>query len=376
MVKSEWWWAPTTSHSSPVTATKRNVPTHSQARLQSKMRWLLASLARPGMVAHIFLPMIRPLIVLGFLAFFAPLAVPVRAQDEGNLSVAAWVIADSTTGVVLDSANARRELQIGSITKIATAMVVLDWAKAQGENLSEFATVPDTITVLNSPNSIGLRAGDSISVRDALYAALLQSDNESAETLAVHVGRKLGRGRTDKEASDFFVAQMNALARKLGMRNTRFLNPHGLDDLEKKLPYSTAGDVALLTNYAVGQTGFAFFTSQRERRISWKAASGESPSYLLRNTNEMLGTDGVDGVKTGTTRRAGACVVISAAKPPDSKQVGDEHIIVPRRLTIVVLGATSRFSVARSLLTRGWSLLDRWARAGRPTKGWSPAASR
>jgi len=329
--------------------------------------------------------MTRPLIFLGLFTFLAAFAVPshVRAQfraaapeQEGNLSAGAWVIADSTTGFVLDSLNAKREVQIGSITKIATAMVVLDWAKAQGQDMSQLATVPETVTALNSPNSIGLRSGDTISLRDALYAALLQSDNESAETLAVHVGRQIGRGRTDKEASDFFVAQMNALARKLGMRNTRFLNPHGLDDLERKLPYSTAGDVALLTNYAVNQTGFMFYTSQKERKISWKTAVGEPAAYLLKNTNELLGTDGVDGVKTGTTRRAGACVVISSAKPPDSRQVGEEHVIVPRRLTIVVLGAPSRFSVARSLLARGWALLDQWAQAGRPMKGWRPTASR
>ena len=321
----------------------------------------------------------RTLTALGLLAFAAAFCVPARIraqQDDGKLSAAAWVIADTTTGFVLESSDARRERQIGSITKIATAMVVLDWAKAQGEDLGQPATVPETIAALNSPNSIGLRPGDTLTLRDALYAALLQSDNEAAETLAVHVGRKLGHGGTDKAASDFFVAQMNALARKLGMRGTRFLNPHGLDDLEKKLPYSTAGDVALLTNYAVGQTGFAFYTSQKERKISWKTAEGGSQSYLLKNTNELLGTDGVDGVKTGTTHRAGGCVVLSAAKPPESKQVGDEHIIVPRRLTVVVLGAPSRFAVARSLLARGWSLLDQWARAGRPMKGWKPAASR
>ena len=338
----------------------------------------------PGIVADIFQSMTRPLIALALLAFVAALAVPVptfaqagtHAEEEGNLSAAAWVIADSTTGVVLDSVNATRQVQIGSITKIATAMVVLDWAKAQGENLSQLATVPETVSALNSPNSIGLQPGDTISLRDALYAALLQSDNEAAETLAVHVGRQIGRGQTDRAASDFFVAQMNALARKLGMRGMRFLNPHGLDDLEKKLPYSTAGDVALLTNYAVNQTGFGFYTSQKERKISWKTAAGESPAYLLKNTNELLGTDGIDGVKTGTTRRAGACVVISSAKPPDSRQVGEEHLIVPRRLTVVVLGAPSRFTVAKSLLARGWDLLDRWAQAGRPLKGWRPSASR
>ncbi len=326
----------------------------------------------------------RLFFTLGLTLFTMCLAVPSRllaqdpagGSDEGGMAAAAWVIADSTSGYVLDSSNARSQLQIGSITKVATAMVVLDWAKARGEDLSQSATVPGTVSALNSPNSIGLQPGDTISLRDALYAALLQSDNEAAETLAAHVGKRLGGGKSEPDAVIYFVAQMNALGRKLGMRNTRFLNPHGLDDLEKKLPYSTAGDVALLTNYAMGQTGFAFYTAQKERKISWKTANGEAKSYLLKNTNELVGTNGIDGVKTGTTRRAGACVVISAAKPPDSKQVGDEHIIVPRRLTVVVLGAASRFSVARSLLARGWSLHEQWAAAGRPMNGRKAGASR
>ncbi|MEQ1852544.1 MAG: serine hydrolase, partial [Chthoniobacteraceae bacterium] len=279
------------------------------------------------------------------------------------------------TGFVLDSSNARRQLQVGSITKIATAMVVLDWAKAQGEDLGQQASVPETVLALNSPNSIGLKPGHRISLREAIYAALMQSDNEAADTLAVHVGGRLKSGRTERENADYFVAQMNALARKLGMRNTRFLNAHGLDDLEKKLPYSTAGDVALLTNYALSQTGFLFYTSQKERKISWTGGAGEPLAYLLRNTNELLGTGGIDGVKTGTTRRAGACVVISAAQPPESRQVGEQHFITPRRLTVVVLNSPSRFESAKSLLDSGWALLTDWSRAGRPMKGWKPGVA-
>ena len=315
------------------------------------------------------------------LVFLTP--TPVRAQNRTDdardnttaIDAVAWLVADTTTGFVLDSFNAKREVQIGSITKIATTMVILDWAKAQGENLGQSATVPNSVEPLASPNSIGLKPGDTISLRDAIYACLMQSDNQAAETLATHVGSKLGRGRTERESADFFVAQMNALARKLGMRNTRFLNAHGLDDLERKLPYSTAGDVALLANYALGHTGFTFYTSQKERKISWTSSTGEAASFQLRNTNEILGTDGIDGVKTGTTRKAGPCVVISAAQRPDSRQVGDEHVITPRRLTVVVLNASSRFDAAKSLVTRGWSLLDQWSRAGRPMKGWRPGVA-
>ena len=308
------------------------------------------------------------------LVFFAPIRMEAQSarEETGSVDASSWVVADATTGFVLDSFNAKRELQIGSITKIATTMVVLDWALAQGENLGQMATVPNSVEPLASPNSIGLKPGDTISLRDAIYAGLMQSDNQAAETLAVHVGNKLHGGRTEREAGDYFVAQMNALARKLGMRNTRFLNAHGLDDLERKLPYSTAGDVALLANYALGHTGFTFYTSQKERKISWTKSTGEAAAFMLRNTNELLGSGGIDGVKTGTTRKAGPCAVISAAQRPENRQVGDEQVITPRRLTVVVLNASSRFDAARSLLARGWSLFDEWSRAGHPMKGWRP----
>jgi serine-type D-Ala-D-Ala carboxypeptidase (penicillin-binding protein 5/6) len=276
---------------------------------------------------------------------------------------------------VLDSANANRKLQIGSITKIATAMVVLDWAAGNGD-LGQLATVPSTIASLSSPNSIGLQPGDKISLRDALYSALMQSDNQAAETLAVHVGRALGRGATDVDASVFFTGQMNALARKLGMRDTQFLNSHGLDDLEKRLPYSTAADVAKLTNYALAHAGFTFYTSQRERKVSWQTVTGETAGTSVKNTNEILGMNGIDGVKTGTTRKSGPCVVISAAQRPESKQAGDSHVITPRRLTVVVLGSATRFDTARGLLGRGWTIYNEWAAAGRPTKGWKPGGRR
>jgi D-alanyl-D-alanine carboxypeptidase (penicillin-binding protein 5/6) len=144
--------------------------------------------------------------------------------------------------------------------------------------------------------------------------------------------------------------------------------------LENKVPYSTAGDVAKLANYALGHSGFTFYTSQKERRITWRSVNTEPSTTLLRNTNELLGQNNIDGVKTGNTRKAGPCVVLSAAQRPDSREVGGQHQITPRRLTVVVLGSPNRFEVGRSLLARGWNLLDQWTAAGRPTKGWKPGA--
>jgi len=165
---------------------------------------------------------------------------------------------------------------------------------------------------------------------------------------------------------------MNALARSKGMLKTKFLNPHGLDNLERSVPTSTAEDLARLTAYAMENSAFRFYVSQPDRKITINAASGGQTSYLLRNTNELLKIDNIDGVKTGTTARAGQCLIISAARPPESRQEGDKHFITPRRLNVVVLGAANRFPLARSLLTRGWEDYDAWAAAGRPTKGWKP----
>lgn len=283
-----------------------------------------------------------------------------RAESSG---AAAYAIVDNTTGYVLESANAQRKLQIGSLTKIATAMVVLDWSEARKADLNQMATVPDSAQALTTTGGVGFHAGDQCSLRDLLYAALMQSDNQAAQTLADHVGKALG---APQDPVTFFVAQMNALAERLGMTRTRFLNPHGLDDQERSLPYSTAEDLAKLTQYAMARSAFRFYVSQTERKIAVASTAGESGGYLLKNTNELLGSEGIDGVKTGTTRRAGQCLIISAARTAESQEKDGVHTITPRRVDVVVLGAADRFAVARTLLERGWRLYDTWAAAGRP----------
>jgi D-alanyl-D-alanine carboxypeptidase (penicillin-binding protein 5/6) len=280
----------------------------------------------------------------------------------------AYVVADSTTGFILDQYNAQKKLQIGSLTKIATAMVVLDWAAASNADLSQLATVPESIAQLGPQQGVGFQPGDTCALRDLLYAAMMQSDNVAALTLAEHVGRALPG---DLPPVDRFVQQMNALAKAKGMTRTRFLNPHGLDSLEKTLPYSTAEDLAKLTAYAEANSAFRFYGSQKERKITYTGASG-SVNYLLRNTNELLGQYDIDGVKTGTTQRAGQCIIVSAAKAPESVQKGEMHYITPRRLIVVVLGSNDRFREAAGRLQEGWRYHEAWAAAGRPMKGWKP----
>ena len=295
------------------------------------------------------------------LAFIA--AIPARAVDA-----TAYMVIDSTTGHVLDTKSPNKKVQIGSLTKIATAMVVLDWAGLNKIDLNEMATIPTTASAIAGMNPTGLTPGDQVSLRDLLYAALLQSDNVAAYTLAYHVGEHLQTNPPIPNPADRFVANMNALARKLDMKNTLFLNPHGLEHLESKLPYSTAYDLARLSAYAMSKSGFRFLVSQKERTIKIIHADGQPSQYLLQNTNELLGTNGIDGVKTGKTQRAGECLVLSSVKSPETRKEGETFIVTPRRILVIVLGSTSRFITGTQLLNSGWSLYDQWAAEGRPLK--------
>jgi D-alanyl-D-alanine carboxypeptidase (penicillin-binding protein 5/6) len=278
----------------------------------------------------------------------------------------AHCVMDATTAHVLLASRADAKVQVGSLTKVATAIVVLDWAKRSGAELNQITMVTPEAAAVEGMNPVGFQPGDRVTLRDLLFAALLQSDNVAASALADHVGRSLGGGGGSPSVG--FVAQMNALARTLGMHNTLFLNPHGLEAGERKPPYSTAYDMALLARHAMSRPEFTFLVSQKERRITIQRAGGGETAYMLQNTNELLGRENIDGVKTGKTRRAGECVIVSAARPPESRQEGATVYITPRRLIVVVLGAAQRFPMAAQLLQQGWAEYDGWAAQGRPVR--------
>mgnify|MGYP003348675821 FL=1 len=185
--------------------------------------------------------------------------------------------------------------------------------------------------------------------------------------------RSLGKGFPNETQSSAppeyaFVAQMNALARQLGMRNTLFQNAHGIEALERHSLHSTAADLAKLSIYAMSNPEFRFYVSQTSRDIPFESASKGNTTITLRNTNTLLGVNKIDGVKTGSTVRAGGCLIVSAARSPEAWTVGDEHFSRVRRLHVIVLGSENRFDTARNLLDHGWTLFDRWVTQGRPEK--------
>jgi D-alanyl-D-alanine carboxypeptidase len=299
------------------------------------------------------------------LIFFATL-VAGASSIRSAAAAQAYLIADAQTGYILEEQESRKKLQVGSLTKIATACVVLDWSEKKSGDLNGLVNIPPEAFQGTTENNIGFQPGDSISLRDLLYAALVQSDNIAAYTLAYHVGLRLGsvESGTKLTPADLFVAQMNALAKELKMERTRFVNPHGIDWKVKPLPYSTAEDMARLTRYAMSKPSFRFYVSQKERQVSFNRA-GRQLNYVLRNTNELLGKMGIDGVKTGASSRAGQCLILYANRDAEVVRNGQMETVYPRHLMVVLLGSANRFGEGSSLLQRGWQLYDQWAATGR-----------
>jgi D-alanyl-D-alanine carboxypeptidase len=282
------------------------------------------------------------------------------------LAAQSYIVVDNQTGMILAAERPNEKLQVASLTKIATAMVVLDWAQLNKTDLSQMAPISPRAVRAGGINPVGLQEGDSLSLRDLLYTALMASDNVAATALAEFVGARLPNGKGLAPVSNF-VSHMNALAHTLGMKRTLFLNPSGSDNVEGTLPYSTASDMARLTRYAYSEADFPFYVSQKTRTIHVFRGGVDTP-VELRNTNELLDQDGIDGVKTGRTGRAGDCLILSTERRPEVQREGDNVYITPRRLIVVLLGSPDRFREGLGLTRQGWGLYEQWTAAGRQIK--------
>lgn len=293
--------------------------------------------------------------------FFFLITVSAMAQSDSVL------VADAQSGRVFISQNEMRKRPVASLTKIATALVVLDVVRVSGMDLGQQSTVPATASLLGGSNPMGLQPGDQISLRDALYSALLGSDNVAAHTLADHIGRALlvQRGKGGNPVKEF-VKEMNALAKAAGMIKTRFANATGLDTAKQR-GFSTAWDMATLSIRAMRDEGFAFYVRQKDRKVSFSRA-GQVQSFQVKNTNKILGQHDIVGVKTGTTRLAGECLATYAQKKPDVTKLPDGRSrVVHRRLVCVVLGSPDRFGMTPRFLEQGFALASRWQADGFPT---------
>lgn len=274
-------------------------------------------------------------------------------------NIGSYIVVDAFSGHVALAHAPNQKRPVASLTKVATALAALEYLQQSGADAGELMTVPPQVTLLGGPGPAVLQPGDRISIRDGLYAAMISSDNYAAETVAAHIGGRLGAGNP----MSAFLNRMNAIADRAGLRDTRFANAHGLD-IPGQRGYSTAADMAKLTIYALNVPGFTFYSSQPARRITIHRAGGLL-GVSLSTTNELLFRGGIDGVKTGTTVLAGQCLIITAPKPatvvknPDGSTAVTQH-----RLVVVTLGATDRFAQSWQLLNDGWAAYFRWRDSG------------
>lgn len=215
----------------------------------------------------------------------------VSAQIED--SAVASILLDQTSGRVLYGKNEDSEQKIASLTKIMTAIVAIE----QGD-LQDLVTIqPSAVGVEGS--SIYLKANEKVTLETLLYGLMLRSGNDAATAIAQHIGGSL----------EGFVYLMNEKAQELGLEHTHFANPHGLDAPNH---YSSAKDLALLTQYALRNPTFQQIVKTELKTVEWP---GEKWKRTMLNKNKFLKLyPFADGVKTGFTKQARRTLVTSATK--------------------------------------------------------------
>ena len=269
-------------------------------------------------------------VVLCFLMMI-PLAIPVSAQGDAlaeSLSAKSVVLMEMTSGEILLSKNPDEKLPPASITKIMTLLLVFE-ALDSGKIALE-----DTVTSSKNASSKGgsqiwLKEGEQMTVHELIKATAIASANDACTAL----GEFVAGGEAE------FVAMMNTRAKELGMNNTNFENPSGLDDTTEN-HYSTARDVAIMSCELLKHEKIKEYTT------IWMDSLRNGETELV-NTNKLVRFyEGTTGLKTGTTSKAGYCVSASAERN------GME-------LVAVVLGSensTERFEDAKKML--GWGFAN------------------
>ncbi|MFQ5992792.1 MAG: D-alanyl-D-alanine carboxypeptidase family protein [Nitrospiraceae bacterium] len=234
------------------------------------------------------------------------------------------LLKDLVSGKTLYQYKADRRLSPASLTKIMSALIILDYG-----HLDEPVTV--SRYAASAPKiRLKLRAGEVWRLNSLLKAMLMASANDACRAAVQHVAGSEAR----------FVELMNTKARALGLPDTRFRNACGFD---ARGHYSTALDLARLSEVAMQHSTFRSLVG---REFDIITALNADRSHLLRNTNQLLGRiPGVEGVKTGFTSRAGRCLVAKVS------QEGKE-------LLLVLLNAKRRWSTARLLINYGLDLVE------------------
>ncbi len=234
------------------------------------------------------------------------------ATTEPNLNSRYAIVIDRDTKAILYEKNANEQVPMASTTKIMTAIVLLESLEKD-----DSLTLESQVEVCKQAGAIagsrlGLNTGDTVSINDLLYGLMLCSGNDAAIQIAVSVAGSV----------EEFADLMNQKAEEMGLENTHFVTPHGLD---MEGHYTTAYELAIMADYALNIEKFAEVVKTKSYTVCI-----DGNYKTITNTNELLGNlSGVNGVKTGFTNGAGRCLVTSVNRD-------DFNIIT------VVLGADTK----------------------------------
>lgn len=211
-----------------------------------------------------------------------------------NISAKASVVIDGYSGEILYSQNCDAQLPMASTTKIMTALLLCEFAE---DLTKEIVVTREMIMVEGS--SMGLRVGDRVTYHDLLYGMMLASGNDAANTTAIAISGSIGK----------FVDLMNSRAKAMGLTNTHFATPSGLD---AEGHYTTAYELAIITKEALKNECFAKAAASKSARLYY----GNPPYYrTLTNHNKLLKMySDIVGVKTGFTKKSGRCLVSASKK--------------------------------------------------------------
>lgn len=207
-------------------------------------------------------------------------------------SASQYILMDQTTGRIIEGKNYNDKALIASITKIMTCVLAIESGK-----LDEEVEVDDTILKAYG-SGIYIEIGEKLTLKDLLYGLMLRSGNDAALMVAKYVGTSV----------DKFVDAMNAKANEIGMNNTTFVNPSGLDN-DDGGNYSTSYDMALLTKYAMQYDVYQEIVGTKSYTLKTN-----KKTYVWKNKNKLLNYDYVTGGKTGYTEKAKRTLVTTATK--------------------------------------------------------------
>lgn len=230
--------------------------------------------------------------VLLLLSF--PVAVNAETDSEPSISAEAYILYCADNGQIINSKNENKKMKPASTTKIMTSLIALE------ESASGNKKVTFTDEMIAEGSSMYLKVGEQVTLEDLATGMMMSSGNDAANATALTVS-----GSIEK-----FADYMNVRAKQIGMNDTNFVTPSGLDDENH---YSTAYDLALLMTYALENEDFAELTSQKSATVEF--IEPESKKVTYSNHNRLLSLyEYCTGGKTGYTMAAGRCLVSSAKK--------------------------------------------------------------